>query len=249
MSKSDFITLEKERSAELDQSHKKLVNDNKKVLTRLGLEFSIFEPTVTGLKKSILDATQIVRSHFELESFHFYWEQKQGPDYKVVKDAILVSELTQVKSKVSLYRPLTKQGDPRMWFRGLAKFANAGDQIAIVIHEQKALLFNLSNTCLEEQLEQVDSEVSKVLTLQIKESNGVATELLDKLRVLATSQFPALRKGDTGIGYTLETKLGIEANASVKKVRFSKLIRKTSAYYSLNHPNITLSKLKKAYMS
>ncbi|WP_253821257.1 MvaI/BcnI family restriction endonuclease [Vibrio rotiferianus] len=216
MSEKDFAVLEKERSTELELSHKKKVNENKKVLTRLGLEFSIFEPTITGLNKSILDATQTVRSHFELENFHFYWEQKQGPDYKVVKEAILVSEFSQVKSKVSLYRPMTKQGDPRMWFRGLTKFANAGDQIAIVIDEQRALLFNLSDVCLEEQLKRESSEIGKVLTLQVKESNEVVTELLDKLRALAASQFSALRKGDTAIGYTLETMLGIEANSSKK---------------------------------
>ncbi|WP_230833926.1 MvaI/BcnI family restriction endonuclease, partial [Vibrio campbellii] len=57
---------------------------------------------------------------------------------------------------------------------------------------------------------------SKVLTLQAKEVNEVAIELLNKLKSLAASPFPALRKGDTAIGFTLESMLGIKANSSKK---------------------------------
>ncbi len=50
---------------------------NKIFLTKMVVEFSLFEPTLTGLKKSILDATYPVRTHFELENFHNYKEQGQ----------------------------------------------------------------------------------------------------------------------------------------------------------------------------
>ena len=113
MSDDDYELLDQEREAELTEYIKKRVTNNKRQLTKLGIEFSIFEPTMTGLKKSILDATQQVRVHFELEDFHYYWEQHQGPEYKVMKDAYLLNDGQVVKSKASLYRPKTKQGDPQ----------------------------------------------------------------------------------------------------------------------------------------
>ena len=42
---------------------------NKASLAAVGIEYSMFEPTITGLKKSILDATRSVRNHFESENF------------------------------------------------------------------------------------------------------------------------------------------------------------------------------------
>ncbi|MEI8623487.1 hypothetical protein P4S67_02790 [Pseudoalteromonas sp. B137] len=85
MTDEDFDILEEERTEDLSIAHKENVILNKRQLTKLGIEFSIFEPTKTGLNKSILDATQPVRTHFELENFHNYSEQGQGPIHKIKK--------------------------------------------------------------------------------------------------------------------------------------------------------------------
>ncbi|MCZ4295035.1 MvaI/BcnI family restriction endonuclease [Vibrio sinaloensis] len=190
------------------------ISDNKKQLTRLGVEFSIFEPTITGLRKSILDATQPVRTHFELEEFHFYWEQGQGPEYKVQTDAVFLRDDTVITSKASLYRPKTKKGDPRMWFRGLPQFSDAGDQVAIIIHNSTPHLINLSRHQLSESLTNEDSFIRKFFDELNSKSSNVSTDLLTKLKHLAKNPFPALRLGDTAIGYTLESMLGIQANSS-----------------------------------
>lgn len=191
-----------------------LVENNKKQLTQLGVEFSIFEPTPTGLKKSILDATHTVRSHFELEDFHFYMQQGQGPEHKIVKDASLLSSEKSFNSKVSLYRPNTKKGDPRMWFRNLSKIANAGDQVAIIIEEGCAYLINLSTNNLDEIIKNNDCVINSFFSQYTSKRNSVADELLDKLKVLAEKPFKAQREGDTAIGYTIETLLEIDANSS-----------------------------------
>lgn len=194
----------------------KKVEQNRRALTKAGVEFSVFEVTATGLKKSILDATQPVRTHFELENFHFYYEQAQGPEHKVVKDAFLLTDNFSTPSKLSLYRPKTKQGDPRMWFRGLPSFASPEDHVAIIVYEGSAYLINISNYLLEASVERVGSKIGELIRRYNDTSNSVANELLDKLRVLSQNPFPALRKGDTGIGYTLESMLGIAANSSKK---------------------------------
>lgn len=63
------------------------VEKNKTFLVKKGIEHSVFIPTETGLKKSILDATQEVRTHFALLSFHDYAVQEQGPTSKVIKES------------------------------------------------------------------------------------------------------------------------------------------------------------------
>lgn len=214
MNDEDYYVLDQEREDELPELIKGRVVLNKRQLTKIGAEFSIFEPTLTGLKKSILDATQPVRTHFELENFHFFWEQGQGPEYKVKKKSYLLTDDEIIESNTSLYRPKTKKGDPRMWFGGLPNFSQAGDQIAIIIKDDIAYLINLSKALLENSLSLNKSHIRDFLDSFSKQGNSVAEELLNKLKVLAKMPLPALRSGDTAIGYTLETRLGIPANSS-----------------------------------
>jgi hypothetical protein len=213
MSANDYNVLDQEREIDLSNNIKKRVVNNKRQLTKLGIEFSVFEPTMTGLKKSILDATQQVRVHFELENFHFYWEQGQGKDNKVMKDAYFLTDEEIINSKASLYRPKTKKGDPRIWFRKLPSFAIPGDQVAIIIKDDRIYLINLSTTLIDKSLDINDSCIKKVLSGFITQHSTISNELLDKLKKLAEFPFPALRAGDTAIGFTLEAMLGIPANS------------------------------------
>ena len=216
MNDEDYDVLDQEREDELPELIKERVILNKRQLTKLGTEFSIFEPTMTGLKKSILDATQPIRTHFELENYHFFWEQGQGPEYKVKKKSYLLTDEQIIESNTSLYRPKTKKGDPRMWFGGLPDFSQAGDQVAIIIKDDIAYLINLSKSLLENSLNLKTSQIKIFFDSFTKDENSVADELLDKLKKLAKTPIPALRSGDTAIGYTLETRLDIPANSSKK---------------------------------
>ena len=217
MDEDDYKSLDAERSTDLPMDNKVLVLANKKYLTRQGVEFSIFEPTLTGLKKSILDATHIVRSHFERENFHSYSAQGQGSEHRVRTSAVLIiNSDEQEETTVSLYRPVTKKGDPRMWFYGLAKLASAGDQIAIIINRGKPYLINLSRVVLSQPSENLNkpNNFTSLCNDYLRDKHSVVNELLGKLRELSKQPILSLRKGDTGIGYTLETLLGIEANSS-----------------------------------
>ena len=188
--------------------------NNQKVLISYGVEFSIFTPTNNGLKKSILDATGPVRTHFELEKFHYYHQQNQGVENKVIKKAYLLTDSSVIESNMSLYRPITKKGDPRMWFKYLKMIANPNDYIAIIIKDNSAYLINLSQVNLEEY--DSANNINQFLLSYKSSKNNISEELLSKLKVLAKAPFPSQRRGDTGIGYTLETLLGIEANNSKK---------------------------------
>lgn len=214
MTDEDFKILEEERTEELPEQHKENVILNKRQLTKLGIEFSIFEPTKTGLNKSILDATQPVRTHFELEEFHYYSEQSQGPTHKVKKTSYLLTDNKKISSSSSFYRPESKKGDPRMWFGKLGQICDASDQIAIIIKDDTAYLINLSKTLISESMKLQGSLIKKFLDEVCHEEFSIAEELLNKLKELAKNPMPALRSGSTGVGFTLETMLGIKANSS-----------------------------------
>ena len=167
-------------SKEATESLDDVVAKNKKFFVSLGIEFAMFEPTATGLQKSILDATQPVRRLFESQSFHFFDQQGQGENYKVIKIAHLSTNNEIIRTQVSLYRPQTKQGDPRMWFKSLPNYANPNEQIAIVVCCDELCLFNFSRFSFE-NIPSV-SPVSELISHIASRFNSTAEELLQKLK-------------------------------------------------------------------
>ena len=188
------------------------IDKNKAHLVAIGIEYSIFKPTITGLKKAILDATRPVRSHFESESFHFFDKQGQGDEHKEIKTAHFVKANSISSTKVSLYRPKTKKGDPRMWFRNLKGFAQPSDQIAIVVFDDALYLFNLNN--IEFDNLDTDSPATEFITKYIQSKNSIADELLQKLKEIAKAPIKSVIVGDTAVGMAIEFALKIPANSS-----------------------------------
>lgn len=195
-----------------------LMSENRAVLAQYGIEYSIFEPTETGLKKSIIDATQPVRTHFDLADFHNYElqpQQSKEEDHKVKKQAVFLNSDEVIKSTLSMYRPATKSGDPRMWFRGLGGYALAGDQIAIVIFDGIAYLINLSSVNLKNCLNN-ENFIGEFLSGYRQGISSISDELLAKLRRIANNPLIAQGAGDSDIGNAVELALGIEQNSSKK---------------------------------
>lgn len=212
---SDQQLLQQERTEDIDEVTKLRINNNKKILTQLAIEFSIFEPTKTGLKKGILDATQVVRTHFELTEFHYYANQGLGAkEHGRKKNANFLTAEDIIPTTISIYRPKTKQGDPRMWFSQLADFASAGDQIAMIIYNDKIYLLNLSVISLDLELKNNRSCIRYFLDLYLAKHNSIANELLNKLKELAKTPIKATHVGDTAVGMSIEDALGIQANSS-----------------------------------
>ncbi|KAB7696323.1 hypothetical protein GBN33_13700 [Plesiomonas shigelloides] len=188
---------------------------NKRVLSRLGIDYAIFQPTETGLNKCILDATHPVRTLFKDKNFHNYYRQNKGTINKIFKIYEIYQNDNVHINKLSLYRPETKNGDPRMWFRGLSNHAQPNDYLAVIIFNSRANLINLSRHDLDKSIN--DNDFIGRFLLSISEVNDTATELLLKLRAIAgDGWFKSQRSGDTGIGYTIETLLGKAADSSKK---------------------------------
>lgn len=182
--------------------------------TAHSIEVGLLVPTRTGLEKSIMDAHADLRDFLRIAGVHDYEHQIQGPSGKAILDATFLGTLDTRRIQVSLYRPETKKGDPRIWIRGLTKLVRAGNLLALFVIDGHLYVTNTSDPETWEAREDPDSPLGDVVTSFHSEEDLIASELLDKLTAIARLGWVrSLRRGDTGIGFTLETLLGIRANA------------------------------------
>jgi hypothetical protein len=239
---------------QLQQGEKDLLG---RLVSIQGAEVGLFEVTAVQLEKSIVDANFSIQAAFATTGFHYYEAQPQGEDHKVVVDLALLTSSGLVETKMSMYRPDTKGGDPRLWIYRLTSLCpevRPGDVIAIVQDGTSCTALNLSDpraSASEDDLTLRDRSASEPAVIaEVKRrspsrgdiasdldpaetaqsrfsevqglfpagptgATGVAVELLDRLRMIASAG-PILseRRGDTAVGYAVETALGIKANSS-----------------------------------
>ncbi|TAG11804.1 MAG: MvaI/BcnI restriction endonuclease family protein [Sphingobacteriia bacterium] len=189
-----------------------------KLLTEKSVELCLIEPTGTGLEKSIMDATGSVRTYLKANNIHDFELQKQGQESKIQITSFLISSDSLVNSVTSLYRPNTKKGDPRIWFKGLGSYSKSNDILGIIAFEGNLYVLNITQLDLHKLIESKISNPLQDLVNAINQiSNEVAEELLILLnKIAAKGPVPAMLQADTAIGRTLETLLGIDINSSKK---------------------------------
>ena len=187
-----------------------------KLLTKNQVSLTLIEPTETGLKKSIMDATGSVRSYLKSENIHDYELQQQGTESKVMTPAIIHTGFKTINSQASLYRPSTKKGDPRIWFYSLTKVADPNDIIAITYFDSQFQVFNLSTLDINALINSAIINPFQELVSAISfEESEISIELLNKLKIISKKGFVKSKvNSDTGIGRTIESLLGIKMNSS-----------------------------------
>jgi hypothetical protein len=190
--------------------------DRIKLLTENSIEFCLIEPTETGLGKAIMDATSFVRNFLKSRDIHDFELQNQGQESKVQIISRFIEDDKVVNSLASLYRPNTKKGDPRIWFKGLGNYSKAKDILAIIEFEGVLYVINITQINLSVLLNSAIINPLKELVNEIKGINNlISDELLSKLRLIGNQGYiKSLVNSDTGIGRTLEKLLGIEMNSS-----------------------------------
>lgn len=187
---------------------------NLKFLVNHNVKFTQVEITPTGLAKGILDATAPMRAYFLENGIHNYEEQHQGPAYKQIKAACILTDTSQLMTKVSFYRPNTKKGDPRMWIYGLGSYTQGNDIHVLFWYENS--LFSINITCID--IEKcynsfIITPMQDVLKAIDKAGNSVSEELLGRFLAVKDQWFESEVVADTGIGRTIESFLGISMNS------------------------------------
>lgn len=169
-------------------------------------------PTPTGYEKSIMDATKPLRELLKFANVHDYETQGQGQENKVIIESHFITRDDVIKTSASLYRPNTKDGDPRIWFSDLKKYCKPCNLLAIIVYDKSLYVINLSNKEIQDSLKN-RGHVFSFLQISLSEYVSVANELLEKLHELHKRGFiPSITKGDPGVGDTLENALGIQRN-------------------------------------
>lgn len=184
-------------------------------LTQKSIEYTLVQITATGYKKSILDATEPMRQYFLDRGMHDYSAQLQGQEHKVYQTSFILDDTSAFPTSTSLYRPETKKGDPRIWTNNLKKYCQPDDILVMIYFSAKLYIINLTHidfvkvcqsaiiTPLKDLIDSIHTDVM-----------SVSDELTGMLREIAKDWHPVETTGDTAIGRTIETLLGIEMNSS-----------------------------------
>lgn len=203
------------------------------LFSELNLDMSFLYITETGYTKGIIDATIPVRNFLRKNNLHDYEIQGQGQKENGVElQTQMILHDSTVELTASLYRPKTKKGDPRIWFRRIKKYCDADSFIALASDKKQLYILNLTDETVKNSLTTKGYVYQELLKLS-QEKESIARELYNKIKDIHNKGFiPTVVSGDTGVGMTLEHELeippnsyanpdykGIELKASRKKIK------------------------------
>ena len=129
------------------------INQFLPVFAEIGTSVAFLVPTPTGYGKSIMDAIGSVRTLLKDEGIHDYELQQQGPAAKKMCPSFFVTANGLVETEASLYRPITKKGDPRIWFKNLRQYCQPCNLLSLLVYEDKIYVrsgFHCAQPLLEE---------------------------------------------------------------------------------------------------
>ena len=217
----DWLALDKTKRPNLEEKNHKFFTDN-------GIDIASLWITPVMLKKSISDATDAIRFLLKHEGIHDYSTQSQGPEHRIIKKVVYISD-SEIKTRnISFYRPLTKQGDPRFWPSKMGDFCTSGDEVGLAIIEKNCVLFNLSQIDYQELFKNTEQLIVKtpqdkaVLNFLTKNQklSPIANQLLQLIRNLVNKPLSApaakstsKKRRDTDVGMAIENALGIPPNS------------------------------------
>ena len=182
------------------------------VFAELGIPVAFLVPTPTGYEKAIMDATAPVRDLLKEAQIHDYELQGQGPEAKVMVESYFVSANGLTETTASLYRPVTKKGDPRIWFSNMKKYCSPCNLLALVSLNKRIYVINLSDPAVQNSI-YTKAYVYDLLKEIAHIAASVADELREKIKRIHDMGFiPSITPGDPGVGDTLENALGITRN-------------------------------------
>ena len=210
-------------------------------------EYCIIRMTKTMLDKSIIDASQSIRTILLEEGIVDYSELSQGE--KSIKNVLVLNNNDLEERKVSYYRPETKMGDPRFWVYELKNVARVGDLIYFTVFQEKLLVITLKGG---ENFE----NIIKAL-FDGGDDESVLNELLEKIGVIKNKGWVLSANpndsADKDVGETLERELNLTINnlrtADYKgaiEIKCKRLKSKTRSGLFAQVPNWDLSKYSSA---
>jgi hypothetical protein len=113
------------------------------------INYSFLSPTPTGLRKSYMDAVTEFRNFLKLEGLHDFSKQKQNIDDAKKLDAIIHTGGKSYNTYISLNRPGSGNGDPRIRIEKLPDYAKARNLLAFTLIQDDLHIINCSTSEVE----------------------------------------------------------------------------------------------------
>lgn len=225
--------------------------ENVRFLVNKRIEYATIQVTQTGYQKSILDATAPVRAYFLERGIHDFANQPKGPEHKRMINSYILTETELIPTQSSLYRPLTKDGDPRMWVYKLKRYVNPDNIFAIIAHEESLYVINLTTIDIARAYRSnIENPIQDLINTIHGIASNVANELLGMIMEKMSDWIPSEVNADTGIGRTVESVLGIPMNAlripdyNGIELKTKRMNSNTTSALFTNPPDWNLSRCK-----
>jgi len=173
-------------------------------------EIVLIRMTPTMLNKSIIDASHPLRLLLQ-ENFNINFNAMgRGRENGITGEIDLLINGQFETRTISFYRPQTKNGDPRFWISRLHNNMNAFDMLLLTVWNN-----NLFAIPLIGDINQFSSALKKVFFIKQNELPQEVLELQTSIKsIYHEGWIQTMKAGDTGVGYTFESLIGIEANSS-----------------------------------
>lgn len=173
-------------------------------------EIVLIRMTPTMLNKSIIDASHPLRLLLK-ESFNINFnEMLRGRENGISSEIELLINGEFETRGISFYRPKTKNGDPRFWISRLHNNINVFDMLLLTVWNNKLYAIPLIG-----DIYYFTNALKKVFFVNQNYLPQEVLELQKYIRKIYNNGWIQTRKaGDTGVGYTFESLIGIEANSS-----------------------------------
>ena len=140
----------------------------------------------------------------------------KGQENKVLVSTHILTEFEDIDTQTSLYRPETKDGDPRLWIYKLKETTTADDIYAIIALNPNTLYaINLTKVDIVKCCEtSIVNPIKDLVDLLSIDADRISEELLAKLMEFQGMWLDTDLNADTAIGRQVESLLGINMNDS-----------------------------------
>jgi len=129
---------------QVDEIPNDVYSNNISALKGRDIHYTVLIPTLTGLTKSVIDATSSVREFLKENKIHDFENQSYGPTNKIKLNGFFILEDFQTKpTEISLYRS-NGRGDYRIWFTELKEFADANAELVLILINDKISVLNFT---------------------------------------------------------------------------------------------------------
>lgn len=171
-------------------------------------EYVLIRMTPTMLKKSIIDASEPFRMLLKENLNIDYATMEQGSENGLKEEVELLTNEKFITKKVSYYRPKTKNGDPRFWIYSLKKVLESFDLLLLTVWDGKLYAIPLKG-----DIEEFKNTLCTIFKVGADSLPEAVLEIQAKVKELFNKgPVKTLKGGDTGVGFTFETHMDIQAN-------------------------------------